>query len=98
MEYTEASSPTIVNVTCSVDATNGEPTFRIDYNWSSGLKFGALEKYKPTSRDLKYYFSGSIQEQIILYNAVDIKCTVTDERGEYFHITHIATKGMFLFC
>ena len=82
-----------VNVTCSIDAADGKPIFHIDYNSTSYDKVRVVEKYEPMINDMKYYFRGSILEQIIVYDGADIACTVSDARGQYTNVTHISKTG-----
>ena len=87
------SGSSTVNVTCNIDASDGKPTFRIDYDSTTQGKVRVIEKYEPLVSDLGYYFSGSFQEQILVYGDTDVVCTVNDARGQYINKTRIAING-----
>ena len=82
-----------VNVTCSVDATDGKPAFHINYKTTNISDVRVIAKYEPLVSDLGYYFSGSVQEQIIINDSTDIVCIVSDARGRYINSRHIAGNG-----
>ena len=87
------SGSSTVNVTCNIDTSDGKPTFRIDYDSTTQGKVRVIEKYEPLVSDLGYYFSGSFQEQILVYGDTDVVCTVNDARGQYINKTRIAING-----
>ena len=82
-------------ITCLVNATAGQPTFRLLYNGPDKSVFNITRQVLQLDNQ-EYYYNGIKYATVTLPQRGDIVCQVTDKLGTYRETKHIDTEGMFL--
>ena len=83
----------IINVTCTVVASDGKPELQLSYNGDAGEQFHFFGEKDEYVNQGNYIFNATIQTTLFVPNYGEIVCNVKDRRGAYSSSTRIRVSS-----